>query len=91
MGQLLADIIDEQFYFCLYLTADEHDIVEEEIRVLTRYFGCKLIYYRCLKEGHVNCYREVKITGPAGKLKTIARAITDYLDESIVSNPHKGA
>ncbi len=76
----------EELYFCLYLTENEHYIVEDDITDKCREYNCKLIYYRPLKEGHVPCYREVKITGNKPDFNKIKEYIKTLDPEP---NPHK--
>jgi hypothetical protein len=79
-------------YFCMYLTESEHGWAEFDISdFLTESCpGCKLVYYRQLKDGHVPMYREVKIEGPQSGLDCFKRWFhsTSYKD-FVEKNPHK--
>lgn len=60
----------EEIYFCLYLTSNEHECVEQEIREFCQSNeGYELVYYRQLKDGHIPMYREVKIRFPENNKK----------------------
>ena len=77
---------ENEFYFCLVLTENEHYIVEDMLKNICLKYDCKLKYYRKLKEGHMPTYREIKIVG-----KNIGH-IKKYMSEQRLiteRNPHK--
>lgn len=67
----------EEFYFCLYLTSSEHEIIEWELKKKCEEFGCSMLYYRQLKDGHWPMYREVKIVGSKPQLGQLNRYMED--------------
>jgi phosphoribosylformylglycinamidine (FGAM) synthase PurS component len=73
------------YYFCLYLTESEHGIVEDMISKMCFKNNLKLEYYRELKDFHVPCYREIKITG---NKRVIIKNLVDEMGLKIVENPH---
>lgn len=78
----------KEIYFCLYLTENEHFIIENELKNVCNKLNLKLQYYRKLKDGHVPTYREVKIIGDnINKIKKYIKESKLYLH--ITKNPHK--
>jgi hypothetical protein len=76
-------------YGCFDLTEDEHFIVEDMLQKKCDEIGAKLIYYRKLKDGHVPCIREFKISGEKWMLYQMINFMQDEkLDESKTVNPH---
>lgn len=83
----------KEFYFCLYLTENEHDAVHGYIQEFCdSNKKSRLMYYRKLKDGHVPMYREVKVAihrddlrGWYGLVKDERLGFEDY----IVENPYK--
>jgi hypothetical protein len=78
-----------EFYGCLNLTEAEHYIIEEELKRLCNDNCLTLHYYRKLKEGHVPCYREFKVSGH----KLNMSKLDEYIEESgifnhLERNPH---
>ena len=59
----------EQLYGRSYLTEDEHDFAEQEIKNFCTEYDLHFFYYRKLKNGHEPMWREFKIEGPRGLLK----------------------
>lgn len=79
-----------EFYFCLYLTENEHYIVEDRLLKWCDELNLSMLYYRQLKDGHIPMYREIKIVGDSVSLgKLYQRMLDDKLDEHIEPNPHK--
>jgi hypothetical protein len=74
-------------YFCLYLTENEHFIVEDQLRDLCIEHEWELVYYRQLKDGHWPCYREVKIKGDNNRY--IKDLINKLYGDHIKPNPYK--
>lgn len=82
--------MNEELYFCMYLTADEHDIVAWEFKSTCDSLGCVLQYYRQLKDGHVPMYREVKVVGTLEQINRFKKYLhTNKYDTNIERNPHK--
>lgn len=54
---------NNQLYFRMSLTENEHYIVEDMFQRKCNELGLKLQYYRKLKNGHVPGIREIKVTG----------------------------
>lgn len=77
----------EEMYFCLYLTENEHYIVQDQLALKCLCEGWKLMYYRELNEGHVPMYREVKIFGHRSMFERYMNQ-TGLVDH-IRRNPHK--
>ncbi|RDJ35587.1 MAG: hypothetical protein DWQ19_12280 [Crenarchaeota archaeon] len=79
---------NNDLYFCLRLTADEHSIVEDQLRDKCWELGLKMEYYRQLKDGHIPTLRETKITGKEiGRMKGYLAEL--QLEANIVANPHR--
>jgi len=76
-----------ELYFCLYLTQDEHGIVNHSIKEFCEANDLKLSYYRTLKEGHIACHRECKVIGNIGLLKSFLEK--EGFTDNIVKNPHR--
>lgn len=51
----------EEIYFCLHLSADEHDLVATKLQDLCSNHGLELAYYREVKTEPLPCVREVKV------------------------------
>jgi len=56
-------------YFRLYLTENEHYIVEGYLKDFCQKNNLEFIYYRTLKNGHVPCVREIKVKGERWKIE----------------------
>ena len=54
---------NNQLYFRLSLTENEHEIVNGMFVEQCQILGVSLLYYRKLKNGHIPCIREVKVVG----------------------------
>lgn len=54
---------NNQLYFRLSLTENEHYIVNDMLAEKCRALGVDLVYYRKLKNGHIAGIREVKVVG----------------------------
>jgi hypothetical protein len=86
----------DTFYFCMYLTENEHWCMQSTIeKFLETCANAKLVYYRQLKDGHVPMHREVKIEGSQSSVEHFKRWFastpspqTAYSLDS-VPNPHK--
>lgn len=89
--------MNEELYFCLRLTENEHSIVEGMIEDICFSNILQLKYYRKLKEGHVPLIREVKIVGPRegiNRFKDWARNeyesnYNNPIFQYLIKNPHK--
>ena len=77
MGKKPIVVKGDEIYFCLYLTENEHYIVEDQLREWCTFNSLSMKYYRKLKEGHWSCYREVKIVG-----KGAAHKVANYCREA---------
>jgi len=53
--------LNDETYFCIDLTEDEHSIVEDMLRVFCSENCMELVYYRKVKTGHIPGIREVKV------------------------------
>jgi len=66
---------NNQLYFRLSLTENEHYIVNDMLSQKCSELGVDLLYYRKLKNGHIPTIREVKVVGE--KLYRVQK----YLDD----------
>jgi len=53
--------MQEDIYFCMDLTENEHSVVERMLREFCVGNGLELVYYRKIKKGHIPCVREIKV------------------------------
>ena len=82
--------MNEELYFCIHLTENEHWLLECDLLKQCRKWGCDLKYYRKLKDGHVPMYREAKLIGTKeqiGRMKgwLKRKKFTDHMEK----NPYK--
>jgi hypothetical protein len=81
--------MNDEYYFCLRLTENEHGIVEYELREKCDELGLEMIYYRKLKEGHVPMLRETKIVGNRTSLFKLGQHMeNERLNNHLEKNPH---
>lgn len=78
-----------EIYFCLHLTSTEHNIVQHDLTQECSKLGCKLHYYRQLKDGHIPMYREVKISGEPPQVRQVHAYLSKNLRTSLERNPHR--
>ena len=82
---------NNELYFCLHSTENEHYVIADELKKKCKEFGLQLIYYRELKEGHIPMCREVKIVG--AKLWAMENYLRDEksgpLMNFVMENPHR--
>lgn len=84
--------MNDELYFCLYLTESEHWIVENDINKMCGYLNLRLCYYRELKEGHIPMFREIKISGNGTSIKRFKKYMRqEKYDEHIKENPYSKA
>ena len=70
----------DEYYFCLYLTENEHFIVNDLIQDFCDKNDLELKYYRKFKLGHIPMYREAKVIG-----KNLYK-FKKFLDDEFISN-----
>ncbi len=79
-----------ELFFTLYLTENEHYIVEGIISEECQKFGCELVYYRKFKNGHHPGYREVKIQSKEkSDLNKLAAYLSEHEGIDTKANRHK--
>lgn len=77
--------MNDEIYFCLHLTENEHGVIWGELEQLCKDKNLELLYYRELKEGHIPMYREVKLKGDIGYVRGYIEK--EKLEEHIEHNP----
>ena len=65
--------MQNDFYFTLELTSNEHSIVEFMIREACAKQNIEVLYYRRFKNGNISCQRECKIMAPPKIAKKILK------------------
>lgn len=65
--------MNEEFFFTLGLTENEHFIVEDMISEECKRLGMELRYYRKFKQGHVPMQREVKVVGTPSQISDLKK------------------
>lgn len=87
---------NNETYFCMDLTEDEHVIVEDMLRTFCNENDMVLVYYRKVKTGHIPCVREAKVRHNGNRglfLKFMNKQVTwararRWEDDKLV--PYKG-
>lgn len=76
----------DELFFTLFLTENEHWIVEDIIKTQAPKFNCQVRYYRKLKQVHVPCYRECKIVGEKSDIFKLSKVLEEehyiYVNEN---------
>ena len=70
-----------EMYFRVRATENEHSFHEDDIRKYAEKHDIQVIYYRKIRTGHIPTFREVKLSGPRGKLIEFRILFQDTIDE----------
>lgn len=76
-------------YFCIKANEAEHKYIEDELRQRCAIHLCKVDFYRPLKDGHINLYKEVRITGPREEIEHVRNFLQGGMNIRFERNPHK--
>lgn len=66
-----------EYFFTLYLTENEHYIVEDDFKNYCDKNGLTLLYYREFKTGHKPGHREIKIVGEKTKVNKFKKFLNE--------------